>query len=135
MVSYIGGCLCGTLRYKVEAEPIDTGYCHCRICQRSAGAPVLAWATFPVKAFTYTNGKPSVYLSSAQSQREFCSNCGTQLGFRKIENAISVDVTIASLDAPTMLKPEYHIWTQSQIAWFDTVDQLSRHWDAGPDSW
>jgi hypothetical protein len=135
VVSYIGGCLCEALRYKVEEEPIDTGYCHCRSCQRSAGAPVLAWATFPIRAFTYIKGKPSVYLSSTQSQREFCGICGTQIAFRKVENAITIDVTIASLDDPAMLKPEYHIWTQSQISWFDTVDQLSRHQDAGPDIW
>ncbi len=93
----------------------------------------MAWATFPIKAFTYIKGKPLVYLSSPQSQREFCGICGTQIAFQKVEDATTIDVTIASLDDPVMLKPEYHIWTQSQISWFDTVDQLPRHQDAGPD--
>jgi len=135
MVSYVGGCLCKTLRYKVEEEPLDAGYCHCRRCQQSAGAPVLAWATFPIKTFTYLRGKPSVYLSSAQYQREFCGVCGTQVAFRKIENAITVDITMVSLDTPAILKPKYHIWTQSQISWFDTVDQLPRHQNTDPDTW
>ena len=39
---HTGACLCGSLRYAITAPPIDAGYCHCRLCQRSAGAPVLA---------------------------------------------------------------------------------------------
>lgn len=133
MVKYVGGCLCDRLRYEIKAAPIDAGYCHCRLCQRSAGAPVLAWATFPMPAFTYSQGEPCVYLSSPHHQREFCGICGTQIAFRKLESTSTVDITIASLDAPVLLKPEYHIWAQSQISWFDTVDHLPRYQDAGPD--
>ena len=135
MVSYIGGCLCGALRYQSNDKPIDIGYCHCRICQRSAGSPVLTWATFSVKAFIYTQGIPSIYQSSTQYQREFCASCGTQIAFRKVKQATTVDVTVASLDAPSILKPEYHIWTESQIPWFDTLDELPRCKDAGLDIW
>ena len=135
MVSFVGGCLCGSLRYQVNDEPIDTGYCHCRLCQRSAGAPVLVWATFWVEAFIYTQGSPSVYQSSAEYQREFCGSCGTQIVFRKLEPAKMIDVTVASLDDPSILPPDYHIWTESQVPWFDTRDELPRHKDAGPDIW
>jgi hypothetical protein len=133
VVDYIGGCLCGALRYQAHNEPIDRGYCHCRLCQRSAGAPVLAWATFSVKAFLYTQGTPMIYRSSAQYQREFCGRCGTQIAFRKTGQATTVDVTLPSLEAPSRLKPEYHIWTESQIPWFDTLDELPRYKDNGPD--
>ena len=34
-----GGCLCGAVRYRATS-PVKTNYCHCRLCQRSAGAPV-----------------------------------------------------------------------------------------------
>ena len=40
-----GGCLCGGVRYRISAEPHHASYCHCRMCQRSAGAPVVAWLT------------------------------------------------------------------------------------------
>ncbi len=35
-----GGCLCGAVRYESEEPPTDSNYCHCRICQRTSGAPV-----------------------------------------------------------------------------------------------
>ena len=134
---YCGGCLCGSLRYAARALPIDVGYCHCRMCQRSSGAPVLAWATFPADAFAYTEGSPASYRSSPSAAREFCASCGTQILFRKDpprEKAATVDINIGSLDRPEAIAPEYHIFTESRIPWFDTADSLPRYPDAGPDS-
>ena len=128
-----GGCLCGELRYKVSGAIDDAGYCHCRICQLSSGAPVVAWFTIPVSSFFYLLGAPSIYRSSAYSQREFCGKCGTQIVFRMSDGPVTVDVTIASLDAPSLIEPEYHIWRQSRIPWFETSDSLPRHDDGGPD--
>ena len=127
-----GGCLCGALRYAVHGDPIDAGYCHCRVCQRSSGAPVLAWASFPTGAFAYTKGSPATYRSSPRAGREFCAACGTQIAFRE-DGATRVDLNIASLDQPDPFAPQYHIWTQSRIPWFETADDLPRYPDAGPD--
>jgi hypothetical protein len=128
-----GGCLCGAIRYRITGGIIDAGYCHCRLCQRSAGAPVLAWLTVPVEGFAYSAGEAAVFPSSSHSQREFCSRCGTQLAFRRQRDARTVDLTLASLDDPQQVPPEYHIWRQSRIGWFETADRLPRHEDAGPD--
>lgn len=128
-----GGCLCGEIRYKVNGAIIDAGYCHCRLCQRASGAPVVAWFTVPVDSFTYVQGTPSIFHSSSHNQREFCGACGSQLLFRKSEGPVTVDVTIASLDDPSLTQPEYHIWRESRIPWFETGDSLPRHDDSGPD--
>ena len=79
-----GGCLCGAVRYRIGAEPDHAGYCHCRMCQRAAGAPVVAWLTVARAAFAWTRGEPAVYRSSAKAERLFCGACGTQLAFREI---------------------------------------------------
>jgi hypothetical protein len=128
-----GGCLCGAVRYRVAGPPMDAGYCHCRLCQRSSGAPLLAWFTVEAASFSYTVGEPAIFRSSAAAQREFCSRCGTQIVFRRSTAAISIDVTLASLDDPALVVPEYHIWRASRIAWFETADHLPRFDDAGPD--
>jgi hypothetical protein len=128
-----GGCLCGAIRYRVEGEPLDAGYCHCRMCQRSAGAPVLAWATFKVEQVEVLEGVPLRYRSSPEAQRAFCGACGTQLWFVTSKAPLLIDVTLASLDDPASIVPEYHIWTASRIPWLDTSDHLPRHQDGGPD--
>jgi hypothetical protein len=40
-----------------------------------------------------------------------------------------LDVTLASLDDPEAVRPSYHSWTASRIAWFDTADDLPRYGD------
>ena len=129
-----GGCLCGYLRYLISAEPIDAGFCHCRMCQRSSGAPVLAWLTLSVADFRYSQGRPAIFHSSAQYQREFCPQCGTQLAFRAIANAKTVDVTLGSLDDTASVTPQYHIWCDSKVSWLHLDDGLPTFSNAGPDA-
>ncbi len=127
-----GGCLCGLLRYESTAPTADAGYCHCRLCQRSSGAPVLAWGAFPIDHFAYRKGSPRIYQSSPHARREFCGSCGTQIAFVDTQTPATVDVNLATLDVPEAVKPAWHIWTSSRIAWFDTADRLPRYPDDGP---
>jgi hypothetical protein len=128
-----GGCLCGDLRYRISVEPASTGYCHCRLCRRSSGAPVLAWTTVPASGFRYERGTPREFHSSERGIREFCPRCGTQLRFRRPGAPATVDVSLGSLDEPGSLAPQFHIWTTSQIPWLQLADALPRYGDDGPD--
>lgn len=128
-----GGCLCGALRYRIDGKRVDAGWCHCRICQKAAGAPVVPWGTWPAEAFRWTRGQPAVYRSSSRGLRAFCPTCGTPLVFRHAEDHPTLDVTLASLDDPAAVRPEYHTWTASQVTWVTLQDGLPRHEDDGPD--
>ena len=129
-----GGCLCGGVRYRISAEPIGAGYCHCRLCQRSTGAPVVSWLNMASEGFAWTRGEPAVYRSSPEAERLFCPTCGTQMVFRVIAEPRLLDVTLGSLDDPEAVRPDHHIWTTSRIGWFDTSDDLPRHLERGPDA-
>lgn len=124
-----GGCLCGEVRYRFDAEPADIAYCHCRMCQRSAGAPAMVWFTIPTASLAWTLGRPVAYRSSEGAGRLFCGACGGQLAFKVLATPERIDLTAASLDDPAALRPEYHIWTSSRLPWFDTADSLPRHKD------
>lgn len=128
-----GGCLCGNIRYVLEKQPIDAGFCHCSTCQRSSGAPTLAWLTIPVGSFNYRKGQVASYSSSASHQREFCPCCGTQIAFRKKINPQVIDVTLCSLDDSSAIAPHYHIWCQSKVSWLHLNDGLPQFPDQGPD--
>jgi hypothetical protein len=127
-----GGCLCGAVRYRISPCEGDSAYCHCRTCQRSAGAPVLAWMSIPTEAFQFLATMPNVFRSGPASQREFCGMCGTQLLYRG-SHGRTVDINTATLDDPTLAPPQYHIWRMSRIAWFETADHLPRFDGQGPD--
>jgi hypothetical protein len=34
-----GSCLCGSVTYTCDADPIASANCHCRDCQKASGAP------------------------------------------------------------------------------------------------
>jgi len=129
-----GGCHCGALRYRISAAPVDSGYCHCGICQRTTGAPVTAWASVPAAGFSMINGQESVYKSSAWGERHFCGTCGAQILYQETNNPADVSINVATLDDPAALPPRSHIYTDSQIAWLDLGDDLPRHGGAQPDT-
>ena len=127
-----GGCLCGQFRYRVMAAPLDGSYCHCRMCQRSSGAPLQASAEFPIQAFEVTAGRLKAYRSSASALRRFCPDCGSQILFEPAENPTYVSINLATLDHPETLRPRMHIWHGSRIPWFETTDDLPRYDREGP---
>jgi hypothetical protein len=124
---FTGGCYCGAIRYRSELNPVETAYCHCSICRRTTGAPLLAFASFPTDGFTYTKGTPAIFNSSSHGQREFCSTCGTQICFRTTETADMVDVSSGSLDELDSVAPTHHIYVADQVSWLKLADQLPRH--------
>jgi hypothetical protein len=115
------------VRYRLAAEPFDAGYCHCRICQLTAGAPVLAFATVRRDDHAITKGEPVRRTSSAFGERWFCGDCGTPLAMLVAHQPETLDFTIATLDDPSTVEPGFHIWERSRIDWFDTKDALPRH--------
>jgi hypothetical protein len=122
-----GGCLCGQVRYRITIAPVEALYCHCRMCQRAHGAPVIAWLTVPIDAFKVTTGIPVAFRSSAKAFRHFCGRCGTPLTWREADDPRLIDISIASLDKPDAVAPTRHVWTDSRIPWFETADHLPRY--------
>lgn len=127
-----GGCLCGAVRYRVTKAPLDSGYCHCRMCQKSSGAPLQASAEFPADGFAFIKGAAKAYRSSPGSLRHFCPDCGGQLTFRPAENPTYVSVNLPTLDRPDVLSPRMHIWTETRLPWFEVKDELPRYEQQGP---
>ena len=122
-----GGCFCGAVRYQIEGPPLHADYCHCRMCQRVAGAPVVAWGTWPADRFTWKQGEPKSFASSAKGERSFCPSCGTPLTCLDRTNRSLIDVTLASLDDPAAFPPQSHARTMSRIPWLEIADGLPRY--------
>ena len=75
---WIGGCLCGDVRYESSGMPgKNSGYCHCRMCQRAYGNGFTAFIEFPAESFRLIQGEPTIYRSSNVGERGFCARCGS----------------------------------------------------------
>lgn len=127
MTTREGGCFCGAIRYRIEGEPLQVNHCHCRMCQRLSGAPVVTWATFKEEDVRFLKGAPKWLDSSSQARRGFCADCGTQLLWRPDRQTDETDITAASLDDPNSVRPNDHIWTESQLDWVKIDDHLPRY--------
>jgi len=124
--SITGGCLCGAVRYAAAGDPIHVSHCHCSLCRRAAGAPLVTWATYPAGDFRWTSGSPARFHSTPDVARSFCGGCGTALTFAPRESPAWVDVTVASMDQADRMWPRDHIWTESRLPWLVLDDDLPR---------
>ncbi|ABM23675.1 MULTISPECIES: GFA family protein [Shewanella] len=122
-----GGCLCGAIRYRLDGEPFDADYCHCRMCQKSTGSVFGAWMDFKFAQVTWLNGVVTEFASSEFVRRGFCKECGCSLTYRHTQYPDYVTLTIASLDDPNRIRPHYHIYTESQVSWLTIEDNCKRY--------
>lgn len=129
-----GGCLCGAIRYELLSTPFEAGYCHCTLCRRASGAPVLAFATVPLNDFSLLSETPGKRKSSWFGERWFCRNCGTQLCMHVRHQPATIDFTLGSLDAPSRIHPTFHIFYGSRVPWFECADLLPRYEEFRPDT-
>ncbi|HEX7671925.1 MAG TPA: GFA family protein, partial [Polyangiaceae bacterium] len=77
--SHEGGCFCGSVRYRATGRPRSPSICHCTMCRRTSGAPMVGWATFRTDDLEWVSGNPKHFASSAKAERSFCGDCGTAL--------------------------------------------------------
>lgn len=122
-----GGCLCGAIRYRIEGKPFDADYCHCCMCQKSIGAVFGAWMDFKLQQVTWIKGQVTEFASSECVRRGFCAHCGCSLTYRHTEYPDYLTLTIASLDDPELVQPNYHIYTEQQPSWLKIEDNCQRY--------
>jgi len=124
-----GRCACGSVIFEITQQSLGTGYCHCRTCQRSSGAPVVAWAAFPTDAVKFTRDKPKFYRLSLIAEKGMCVKCGTPVVVWRGLKPQPVDfivISTMSLDNPEDYAPSWHQGVESQLTWFQIHDDLPR---------
>jgi hypothetical protein len=124
--TFVGGCLCGAVRYEATGTPGLTAICHCRMCQRASGSPFMGLLFMPTDAVRVARGHPRVYRSSPTSNRHFCTDCGSPLFFERHTRSLTA-ITVGSLDEPYNFEPQMHLCMESAVAWLDIRDNAPRY--------
>jgi hypothetical protein len=129
-----GGCLCGTVRYRLQGPPVVVAHCHCEDCQRLSGAGHSTGAMFPVSQFVL-NGRVAEYaLTSAAGNtvtRVFCPNCGSPILGRNTAMEGFVTVSLGTLDDSSAIKPDVVVFARNRKPW-DVMDDTLPTFDAQP---
>lgn len=93
-----GGCLCGTVRYRLTGAARHFDACHCSMCRRFSGGVFLA-VEVPAGGLTWESGEDAIvtYGSSEWAERGFCGRCGSSLFWRMREGE-AMALAAGSLD-------------------------------------
>lgn len=127
---YWGGCACGAVRYQARAEPVNIRVCHCRLCQKATGQPFFARALFASEAVSIS-GRLERHATTPRQNRAFCPRCGTPL-FSEPQTRPMLSIGLGSLDDPSALPPQMHVWTSRKVDWLRLDDGLPQHLEGAP---
>jgi hypothetical protein len=113
-----GGCMCGAVRFQVDAPFIDAGICHCRRCQIRSGQGASFSAIAAAKSVTVTDGRGQlrVWRPDHGNPKWFCDECGAHVLGGDLGGAGQVVVRLGALDEPPPIEPRWHAWTLSASA-------------------
>lgn len=119
-MSLTGQCLCGAVKYTCSAEPVVSGNCHCRDCQKSSGSAYAPTLFVPAQSIS-VQGEIKYYDSVGGSggkvSRGFCPNCGSQM-FGKTERMPGLfAVRAGSLDDTSRYCPHVDIFVSHAAPW------------------
>jgi hypothetical protein len=134
MTSSTGGCLCGSVRYSYDGEPVLTGICHCRNCQKQAGTAFSVIVAVPKPALSVT-GQLKTYNDVGDSgqpvRRNFCPACGSPITSEVAVMPDLVFVKAGTLDDTSKLAPTMEIYCSSAQAWLPRQANM-QGFDKGP---
>ena len=119
-----GHCLCGAVTYKAKAASHDVSVCHCGMCRRWTGGPLMYFDVEGAPSFT---GQSAIgtYRSSVTGERGFCRNCGSVL-FWKVAGEDRYTFTAGSLDATTGLTLAKEIFIEDKPAFYDFANPTEK---------
>jgi hypothetical protein len=127
----MGGCLCGQVRFLIDAEPVAARMCWCRDCQRIASGSATVNVLFPEAAVTFS-GEITTIERIADSgnivERGFCPKCGSQIYSRTLSpEGLPMRIRAGTLDDPELMAPQAIIWTDSAPRWAMLDPRLPHH--------
>ena len=126
---YHGRCLCGAVRYEVDADISFASHCHCSMCRKAHGAAFGSYGGVAARNFRITQGEDAVrsFSSSPGVARRFCSHCGPPITWTSDQHPEHVAFTLGTLDTPLPVPPGMrHIHVASKGSWYEICDSLPR---------
>jgi hypothetical protein len=125
-----GGCLCGAVTYESTKMPLkeNSGYCHCRMCQKAHGNGFNCFIGFTAKSFRVTRGEPTIYRSSNVGERGFCGRCGSPFTMRYSTLPDVIYVYVGTMDRAQEMERymDSHVCIEGEIPWLTIHDDLPR---------
>lgn len=120
-----GGCACGEVRYRLLSDPLFVNCCHCLNCQRQTGSAFVINILIETDRVEPLAGEPrpvDVPRSGGGTQRIWrCPSCQVAVYSQYTSPAVRF-VRAGTLDDPSAVEPNAHIFTRSKVPWLALPD-------------
>ncbi|MGV6811499.1 MAG: GFA family protein [Brevirhabdus sp.] len=118
-----GSCNCGGVQFEISGAPKGASVCHCGQCRKQSGH---TWSSayVPEGDLNLTSDTTLNWFSaSPTARRGFCSTCGAFL-FWKAHDEETISFALGSIDGPTGIQLEKHIFTADKGDYYTIADGL-----------
>jgi hypothetical protein len=123
-----GGCSCGAVRYRLRSGPMFVHCCHCLDCQRQTGSAFVLNALIETDRVELLAGQPAPITMPTDSGRPHrifrCPACQVAVFSEYGGMGAFRFVRVGTLDDPTALKPDVHLYTRSKQPWVRLPDDV-----------
>jgi hypothetical protein len=131
MANLHGTCLCGGVRFEVDASPEALRYCHCASCKKLSGGAGTVNFGVPPSAIRIVEGEELLqsFTPEGGSAKTFCRSCGANLfggGWPDTERA---SVRVTTIEEPLDAKIGAHIYVTSLAPWESLADDGAERFD------
>jgi hypothetical protein len=120
-----GGCSCGAVRYRLTSDPLVVHCCHCLNCQRQTGSAFVINLLIEADRVELLAGEPApvdVPRDDGSVQRILrCPACQVAV-FSNYGRSEIRFVRGGTLDDPSGIAPDVHIYTRSKLPWVTLTD-------------
>lgn len=125
--TFTGGCLCGSVQYKVSGAVLRFYHCHCRRCRNASGTGHATNIMVKADAVDWLKGESLLgYYKVPDAERffnQFCKQCGGPLPRGMPEHSMVV-IPAGTLDNDPGVKPEARIFWDSRAEWSCEAGEL-----------
>lgn len=133
---FAGGCRCGAVRYRIDAETLPPAYaCHCTRCQTASGSSFALQMPVRIERLAVEGEVLRVALptaSGAISDIRHCPKCLTRLyGVGLAVPGIAI-VRAGTLDDSAAVSAAVHIFTSTKQPWIALPEGVPAHDESPP---
>jgi hypothetical protein len=114
-----GGCLCGGVRFEIDAPLVSASYCHCTRCQRRTGTAASVQGRIAPGSLRVTQGEELIRAFQPPNgfPKLFCGSCGSALWSQSPDNPDIVSVRLGVFDEDPGIRPAWRQFVAYAAPW------------------
>jgi hypothetical protein len=119
MATLHGTCLCGGVKFELEAAPESLRFCHCTSCKKLSGGGGTVNFGAPPSAISIVEGRELLqsFTPEGGSAKTFCRNCGTNLFGGGWPDSERCSVRVTTIGEPIDARIGVHLYVRSLAPW------------------